>query len=134
MIPVPNVPQHSLHDDSRRGPWQPTPGQNHVKASDLLVNLPRELDDGVHTLTVTRIEGRGQSIKMHVEDATGAIAEVTIGSPGKARDTRLRILTGTSDLDDFEELRQALEGEKIRVKLTTYEIQGTIYRGVERAG
>jgi len=107
-----------------------------VNVGDLLARewaAPRTLDDGVHELTVTSIEGRGQSIKMHVEDASGAVAEVTLGSPGAARDRRLRILLGNS-LDDLEEIRHALTMKKIKIRLTSYEIQGTTYRGVERAG
>lgn len=111
--------------------------QGTVLVADLLAQFPGTLGDGVHELTVTRVEGRGSSVTMHVKDDSGAVAEVTLGSPGRARDRRLRILLGRDDLEDVAEIREALQGKRVRVRLTTYgfgdgEYQSE-YRGVERA-
>jgi hypothetical protein len=113
-------------------------GHTTVTFAELLQFEKPFLEDGRHLLLVTKLEARGQSILMHVErESDGAAAEVTLGSPGQARDRRLRLLLGRSDFDNIAELREALLGQHIYVKLTTYGF-GTAgrqreYRGVERA-
>lgn len=105
-----------------------------ITVAEWLKDAPAILNDGPHDLTVTSIVGRGRSWYLHVEDAAGAIAEIALGGPGHSRDKRLRILLGHANIETPEEIREALDGKAIRVRLTTYSFgKGAEFRGIERA-
>jgi hypothetical protein len=92
-----------------------------------------ELEDGVCEVEVTGVDGKWV---MTVENDDG-YAEVNLGgSPGPARDRRLRILLGHS-VEEVEEARELLVGKRIKVRLTTYGYgdagRQRSYRDVKRA-
>jgi hypothetical protein len=100
---------------------------------DELPHLEEPINDGVHTLTVTSIEGRSKSWTMHVAAGKGR-AEIALGPPGRARNRRMRILLGRTDIDLLDDIREALVGKEIRVRLTSYRVGGgREFRGIERA-
>ena len=117
-------------------PWVPVSGHvpNEVLAGDLFDACAPELPDGRHTLHIDRVTGDGGRIRLHVSNEQGA-AIVPIGALPDRRtlNRNLRILLGRTDLDSLDEIRDALEGETILVRLGTYRYRQSEYRGLNRA-
>jgi hypothetical protein len=126
------VPRHALLElrVSSRGVYA---DPNFARAGDLFQHIPKSLEDGRHDLLVQSIEAKGSSWKLLlVREEDKAEALVTLGAPGKSRDRRLRTLVGRADVEELEELRALLVGQHVNLRVSTYEVAGREYRGIDR--